>query len=470
MTRDGREMEIVSFESAEAFESWLSDQHATSAGIWLKLRKKGAGIVALDYAQALEVALCYGWIDGQKGKFDAQHWLQRFTPRKPNSKWSKINRDKAVALIEQGRMRPAGLAEVERAKTDGRWQAAYDGARTSSVPDDLVAALAAIRLRQSSSRPSTGKIASRSSIASKTSRSPRPGRAESRSMWRCWLRERSSTPERRGRLWVGPRRPAIGPPADHQFGGQTTQGSRPPQLQGSLGSVTHQLNTIRHPSSEPRHRILNDVLRRVMRDSSPPGDVRRGPATVDTDSTTSPSPSDPDRRQVSRSHDAVAVPGRRPASRPAGATPRRGSRRGRCRQGVLRRRYGRAARPSTGEATSRPRSDWGPGRRTSSTRTGRRPGRRPDPQRRTHPSDVRRQVVDPGRRAVIQIAEPREVRCPRLQPADVVTRARHQQLAVVRDGGDKVQRGDHHVADAKPVRKSPGRRCPIEREAHSWRR
>ena len=137
------DMEIVSFESAEAFESWLSDQHATSAGIWLKLRKKGAGIVALDYAQALDVALCYGWIDGQKGKFDDQHWLQRFTPRKPNSKWSKVNRDKVVALTEQGRMRPAGLAEVERAKRDGRWQAAYDGSRTSSVPDDLVAALAA---------------------------------------------------------------------------------------------------------------------------------------------------------------------------------------------------------------------------------------------------------------------------------------------------------------------------------------
>jgi len=135
--------EIVSFESAEAFETWLSDHHANSAGIWLKLRKKGAGIVALDYAQALDVALCYGWIDGQKGKFDDQHWLQRFTPRKPNSRWSKINRDKVVALTEEGRMRPAGLAEVERAKTDGRWQAAYDGSRTSSVPDDLGAALAA---------------------------------------------------------------------------------------------------------------------------------------------------------------------------------------------------------------------------------------------------------------------------------------------------------------------------------------
>lgn len=137
------DLEIVSFESAEAFEAWLSDHHATSAGIWLKLRRKSAGIVALDYAQALDVALCYGWIDGQKGAFDDQHWLQRFTPRKPTSRWSKINRDKVAALTEQGRMRSAGLAEVERAKSDGRWQAAYDGARTSSVPEDLAAALAA---------------------------------------------------------------------------------------------------------------------------------------------------------------------------------------------------------------------------------------------------------------------------------------------------------------------------------------
>ncbi len=108
------EKEIVSFDSAEAWETWLSDQHATSAGVWLKLRKKRPGVVALDYAQALDVALCYGWIDGQKGKLDDQYWLQRFTPRRANSRWSKINRDKAEALIEQGRMRPAGLAEVER--------------------------------------------------------------------------------------------------------------------------------------------------------------------------------------------------------------------------------------------------------------------------------------------------------------------------------------------------------------------
>jgi uncharacterized protein YdeI (YjbR/CyaY-like superfamily) len=139
-----QDLETVAFESAEAFEAWLGDNHAASPGIWLKLRKKGPGkIVALDYAQALDVALCYGWIDGQKAGFDDQWWLQRFTPRKPGSKWSKANRDKVAALAEQGRMRPPGQAEVDRAKGDGRWEAAYDGSRTATVPDDLAAALAA---------------------------------------------------------------------------------------------------------------------------------------------------------------------------------------------------------------------------------------------------------------------------------------------------------------------------------------
>nr|WP_322755927.1 YdeI/OmpD-associated family protein [Frankia sp. Cas3] len=137
------DLEIIMFESAQAFEHWLSEHHSSSPGIWLKLRKKARGVVALDYTQALDVALCYGWIDGQKGKFDDSYWLQRFTPRKPKSKWSKINRDKAASLLEQGRMRPAGLAEIERAKTDGRWDAAYDGWRSASVPDDLTEALAA---------------------------------------------------------------------------------------------------------------------------------------------------------------------------------------------------------------------------------------------------------------------------------------------------------------------------------------
>ncbi|MGW4516340.1 YdeI/OmpD-associated family protein [Streptomyces sp. NPDC004393] len=136
------DLEIVAFASAEAFEEWLDERHASSAGVWLKIRKKTPGVAALDYAQALDVALCFGWIDGQKKKFDDENWLQRFTPRTRASRWSKINRDKAAALIEQGRMRPAGLAEVERAKADGRWDAAYDGASTASVPEDLARALA----------------------------------------------------------------------------------------------------------------------------------------------------------------------------------------------------------------------------------------------------------------------------------------------------------------------------------------
>ncbi|MDX3751144.1 YdeI/OmpD-associated family protein [Streptomyces sp. AK08-02] len=140
MTQD---RETVVFDSAEAFEAWLGENHAASAGIWLKLRKKGPGIVALDYAQALDVALCYGWIDGQKAGLDDEWWLQRFTPRRARSRWSKINRDKVAALVEQGRMRPPGLAEIDRAKADGRWEAAYDSPRTATVPDDLAAALAA---------------------------------------------------------------------------------------------------------------------------------------------------------------------------------------------------------------------------------------------------------------------------------------------------------------------------------------
>ncbi|MEU4109429.1 YdeI/OmpD-associated family protein [Streptomyces sp. NPDC027717] len=141
MTHD---LETVVFESAEAFEAWLDEHHAVSPGIWLKLRKKGPGIVALDYAQALDVALCYGWIDGQKTKFDDQWWLQRFTPRRPRSRWSKVNRDKVAALTEQGRIRPPGQAEIARAKADGRWEAAYDSASTATVPDDLMAALTAV--------------------------------------------------------------------------------------------------------------------------------------------------------------------------------------------------------------------------------------------------------------------------------------------------------------------------------------
>lgn len=132
---------VISFESGEAWESWLATEHAASAGVWLKIAKKGSSSQTISYADALAVALCYGWIDGQKGKLDDDFWLQRFTPRKPGSRWSRINTDRAAELIESGRMRPAGQAEVDRAKADGRWAAAYAPSSAIIVPDDLAAEL-----------------------------------------------------------------------------------------------------------------------------------------------------------------------------------------------------------------------------------------------------------------------------------------------------------------------------------------
>jgi uncharacterized protein YdeI (YjbR/CyaY-like superfamily) len=137
------DLPIVSFASREAWDAWLADQHGTSSGAWLKIAKKGSGFDTVSRAEAVEVALCYGWIDGQARSLDADHWLQRFTPRTPRSRWSKINRDKAVELIRSGDMKPAGLREVERAKADARWDAAYDAPSTATVPDDLRRALEA---------------------------------------------------------------------------------------------------------------------------------------------------------------------------------------------------------------------------------------------------------------------------------------------------------------------------------------
>jgi uncharacterized protein YdeI (YjbR/CyaY-like superfamily) len=131
------DLPIHPFASAAEMEGWLEANHASSEGIWLKIAKKGSGIASVTYAEALELALCFGWIDSQKRGFDEQYFLQRFTPRRPAGKWSQINREKAEALIAAGAMRPAGLAEVEAAKADGRWDAAYAGQRTAKVPDDL---------------------------------------------------------------------------------------------------------------------------------------------------------------------------------------------------------------------------------------------------------------------------------------------------------------------------------------------
>ncbi len=132
-----QQLPIIPFASRAAWEQWLADQHAVSRGLWLKIAKKDSGIDSVSYAEALEAALCYGWIDGQKGAFDQHYWLQRFTPRLPRSKWSKVNCDKVTQLIEQGRLQPAGLREVQRAKADGRWDAAYDAQSRATVPDDL---------------------------------------------------------------------------------------------------------------------------------------------------------------------------------------------------------------------------------------------------------------------------------------------------------------------------------------------
>ena len=135
------EREQLAVASAAEFEAWLEREAASSPGIWLRLAKKDAGVPSVTYDEALDVALCFGWIDGQRAPLDERFWLIRFTPRGRGSKWSERNRELAGRLIEAGRMRAAGTAEIERAKADGRWQAAYPGQRTAAVPDDLRAAL-----------------------------------------------------------------------------------------------------------------------------------------------------------------------------------------------------------------------------------------------------------------------------------------------------------------------------------------
>ena len=135
------ELPILPFESKKKWSDWLAKQHDKSAGVWLKLAKKDSGISSVTYEEALDVALSYGWIDGQKKGFDDKYWLQKFTPRGPKSIWSKINTEKAEKLIASGQMKPAGLKAVEAAKRDGRWDAAYSSQRNISVPEDFQAAL-----------------------------------------------------------------------------------------------------------------------------------------------------------------------------------------------------------------------------------------------------------------------------------------------------------------------------------------
>jgi uncharacterized protein YdeI (YjbR/CyaY-like superfamily) len=134
--------EVRPFATAEDWEAWLREHHETvTAGVWIKFARKASGIPTVTYGEALQVALRFGWIDGQARSVDERFYLQRFTPRRARSVWSKRNREFATALIEAGEMEPAGLREVERARADGRWDAAYDAPSTATVPDDLQAAL-----------------------------------------------------------------------------------------------------------------------------------------------------------------------------------------------------------------------------------------------------------------------------------------------------------------------------------------
>jgi uncharacterized protein YdeI (YjbR/CyaY-like superfamily) len=133
---------VIAFRNGVAFEAWLDKHSGETGGVWLKLAKKGSGIPSLTDAEAVDIGLCYGWISGQRKSLDQVYYLQKYVPRRPGSRWSKVNVAKVEMLLAAGRMRPSGLAEVEAAKADGRWAAAYESQRNATVPPDLAAALA----------------------------------------------------------------------------------------------------------------------------------------------------------------------------------------------------------------------------------------------------------------------------------------------------------------------------------------
>jgi len=138
----GPDIPILAFKDARAFDSWLAKNHTAPDGIWMRMAKKASGKKSITYREAVDMALCHGWIDAQKLPESETTWLQRFVPRRPRSIWSKVNREKAMALIARGDMKPAGLAEIERAKLDGRWDAAYDSFSGATIPADFAKELA----------------------------------------------------------------------------------------------------------------------------------------------------------------------------------------------------------------------------------------------------------------------------------------------------------------------------------------
>lgn len=133
-----KDLPIISFASFEEWEKWLAENHGSSSGIWIKFAKKGSGILSIIPQEALDVALCFGWIDGQRDKFDELYYLNKYTLRRPKSIWSKRNREHIARLTEEGRMQPSGLKEVATAKTDGRWEQAYDSPANMKMPEDFL--------------------------------------------------------------------------------------------------------------------------------------------------------------------------------------------------------------------------------------------------------------------------------------------------------------------------------------------
>ncbi len=190
--KDGKP--ILQLASPEEWEAWLEAEHAGSDGVWLKFAKKGSGVTTVVYAEALDVALCYGWIDSQVMTLDERFYLQKFTPRRARSKWSKINREKIEALTKAGRMKPAGLEQVELARADGRWDAAYSSPANVTEPADLKKALKANResgrvLRDAEQvEPLRDHLPARGREEAGDAR-----RAGSRSSWACSSAVRSST-------------------------------------------------------------------------------------------------------------------------------------------------------------------------------------------------------------------------------------------------------------------------------------
>jgi uncharacterized protein YdeI (YjbR/CyaY-like superfamily) len=186
---------IKDFRRKSEWLKWREKNHDKSSGVWLRMAKKDSGLTSISRNDALDVALCYGWIDGQARSEGETTWLQKYTPRTKRSIWSKINRDKVNALIESGDMRPAGLKEIERAKADGRWDAAYDSSKTITIPEDLQAAFD----KNKKAKKFFETLDSRNRYAT-TQRRPRRERSGSRSLLRCLAAVRRSIHESIARM------------------------------------------------------------------------------------------------------------------------------------------------------------------------------------------------------------------------------------------------------------------------------